>query len=153
TIDRTGIVGLTGNLADGTTAAQGQTSGTLVSRDGLWPMYLPLYAGGGSLLGWVSFTNSATGTNAGGAAVWVKLANPTNTYNSAAFPSVLNSTASASVMPPGSMFKPASPLTLTLDGADLSAPVSVTGLSLSAGNVFSGIKPPLLKLTVTPTYG
>ena len=55
-VSPTGVLTLSGTLADGVNVAH---SGP-VSREGLWPFYLPLYRGKGSVLGWLMFTNDAT---------------------------------------------------------------------------------------------
>ena len=52
-IDSNGVATLKGFLSDKTSAAQkGQ-----LSKDGHWPLYIPLYSGKGSLLSWIGFTN------------------------------------------------------------------------------------------------
>ncbi|MEO7677932.1 MAG: hypothetical protein ABIV39_14330, partial [Verrucomicrobiota bacterium] len=53
TINTAGLGRLVGTLADGTKISQG----TVVSREGLWPAYVGLYAGKGSLISWLAFTN------------------------------------------------------------------------------------------------
>ncbi len=50
-----GIVTLAGSLADGTPISQS----SILSKDGYWPMYLPLYNGGESLWGWNYLSNRA----------------------------------------------------------------------------------------------
>ena len=56
TIRTNGAVALSGTLSDSSPLAQG----TYLSKNGQWPLYVPLYAGKGSLLGWVTFTNQPT---------------------------------------------------------------------------------------------
>jgi hypothetical protein len=51
TVDALGKVNFTGTLADGTRVLQRSVLGT----NGWWPLYVPLYAGKGALLGWVQF--------------------------------------------------------------------------------------------------
>ncbi len=48
-----GAVSLAGMLPDGTKFAQK----TSLSKNGDWPLYVPLYKGKGSLISWVNFTN------------------------------------------------------------------------------------------------
>ena len=48
-----GAVSLTGTLPDGTKFTQK----TSLSKNGDWPLYVPLYKGKGSLISWVNFTN------------------------------------------------------------------------------------------------
>ena len=52
-IDSNGVATLKGFLSDKTSAAQkGQ-----LSKNGEWPLYIPLYSNKGSLLSWIGFTN------------------------------------------------------------------------------------------------
>lgn len=67
TIDATGKLKFTGSVADGTAASQSVP----VSKDGWWPLYVPLYSGKGSIFGWVSFTNSPQ-PDLGGTVNWFK---------------------------------------------------------------------------------
>ena len=69
TVDALGRVTLSGILGDGTTV----TSASIVSRQGRWPFYAPLYNGKGSILGWLSFTNQG---NVSGQLGWFKLLQP-----------------------------------------------------------------------------
>jgi hypothetical protein len=59
TVSPSGAVTFTVNLADGTTAPVNPSS--VVSKDGWWPFYLPLYGGNGSLWSWNCFTNITNG--------------------------------------------------------------------------------------------
>jgi uncharacterized repeat protein (TIGR03803 family) len=54
TVGLTGTITFAGSLADGTSVGP---ITSVVSQDGLWPFYLPLYGGRGSLWGWNYFTN------------------------------------------------------------------------------------------------
>jgi hypothetical protein len=53
-ISTRGMVSLSGVLSDNTSVAPGAVS---VSKDGRWPLYIPLYGRFGSLVGWIEFTN------------------------------------------------------------------------------------------------
>jgi uncharacterized repeat protein (TIGR02543 family) len=55
TVDASGNIVFAGSLADGTNVSRS----SVVSKDGYWPFYLPLYNGAGSLWGWNYFTNNA----------------------------------------------------------------------------------------------
>jgi hypothetical protein len=79
TIGATGSVTLTGVLSD--TASVSQI--TSLSKAGLWPLYVPLYAGKGSLLGWVTFTNAPTYKLTGDVS-WIKT-NASGLYYSSGF--------------------------------------------------------------------
>lgn len=56
TVTTKGGIAFAGTLADGTKVSQKTT----LSKDGLWPLYLPLYKGRGSLISWVALTNETT---------------------------------------------------------------------------------------------
>jgi hypothetical protein len=64
-VDTHGYVRFTGVLADGSPMAQQVP----LSKNGAWPFYVSLYRGGGSLLGWLSITNSAQ-PDLGGLVSW-----------------------------------------------------------------------------------
>jgi hypothetical protein len=71
TIGKGGTVKLTGSLADGWPVAQKAP----ISTNGTWPLYVSLYGGRGSLLGWIMVTNSAE-PDLGGLASWSRPAGP-----------------------------------------------------------------------------
>ena len=66
-VDALGGVKFSGFMADGTPAVQKAT----LSKNGAWPLYVPLYGGRGSLLGWVTFTNTVD-PDLGGFVSWSK---------------------------------------------------------------------------------
>jgi len=55
-IDSNGVASLKGYLSDKTSAAQKAP----LSKNGEWPLYVPLYSGKGSLLSWVAFSDQPT---------------------------------------------------------------------------------------------
>ena len=65
TVNDLGNVTFSGILGDGTPV----TSSSVVSSQGSWPLYISVYGGKGSIIGWLSFTNN--GIN--GQADWFKL--------------------------------------------------------------------------------
>ncbi len=67
TIATNGMISFVANLADDTTVSQGIS----VANSGVWPLYIPLYKGKGSLLGWLSFTNT-TEARCEGNLRWIK---------------------------------------------------------------------------------
>jgi hypothetical protein len=67
-----GAVTFTVYLADGTTLPVNPSS--VVSKDGYWPFYLPLYGGNGSLWGWNCFSNGAVMSMPN--ASWINATNP-----------------------------------------------------------------------------
>jgi hypothetical protein len=80
TVDKTGKVKLTGSLADGTKITQTVT----ISKNGEWPLFIPLYAGQGSLFGWLNFATTAT-NDISGDVVWLKSNIPTARFYPAGF--------------------------------------------------------------------
>jgi glucose/arabinose dehydrogenase len=85
TIDAGGVVKFTGTLADGSPMAQRVP----LSRDGAWPLYVSLYRGLGSLLGWIMITNSAQ-PDLGGLVSWSRPPGPKPKVHANGF--ALNST-------------------------------------------------------------
>jgi hypothetical protein len=67
-VDGNGRVKFKGVLADGTKIAQS----AVVSKDGAWPLYIPLYKGAGSMLSWLTFSDQAE-SDLGGKLSWIKL--------------------------------------------------------------------------------
>ncbi len=66
-VDAAGKVSLKGTLADGVKASQK----TYISKFGQWPFYANIYAGKGSMIGWLTFTNTGTSSIEGNAS-WIK---------------------------------------------------------------------------------
>ncbi|HEX4120741.1 MAG TPA: hypothetical protein VH619_09015, partial [Verrucomicrobiae bacterium] len=92
-----GTLTLGGTLADNSTFSR--TTG--VSKNGIWPVYAPLYSGGGMLIGWeTNVIGSATNTaGSTGVLYWLKSKN-TGTYFAKAFTLVSSSTGTNYVAPP-----------------------------------------------------
>jgi hypothetical protein len=67
TVAPNGTVTLAGLLSDGTIISQAAP----VSTNGYWPLYVSLYAGKGSLLGWINFTNLPA-SRLNGTVSWIK---------------------------------------------------------------------------------
>jgi hypothetical protein len=66
-VDPAGKIKFTGSLADGTTVSQS----SLLTSALEWPMYLPLYKGQGSALGWLAVA-SEVNSDVSGDVVWIK---------------------------------------------------------------------------------
>jgi len=140
-VDGNGNARLTGMLADGTKISQS----ALLSQDGLWPVFVPLYSGKGLVMAWISFTNRTT-DDLNGAVNWIKLANPSAIF----YPDGLVFAGSAI----GSAFNPGSALALNVEVSKLqtssSAPGNITTLKISpTTGTFKGSL--LNKLTGQPT--
>jgi hypothetical protein len=79
-VDASGKITFLGSLADGTAISQSAT----LSKDGLWPLYVPLYAGKGSIFSWITFP-SASVSDLSGNVSWIKPATPTAKYYPSGF--------------------------------------------------------------------
>jgi Divergent InlB B-repeat domain len=66
-IDFFGTIHLTGTLADGTHFNRS----VKISRNGLWPFYVPLYGNKGSIMSWICFSNQPA-SSLGGDLIWFK---------------------------------------------------------------------------------
>ena len=84
-INPAGIIKLKGALADGTKISH--SAG--LSKNGLWPLYVPLYTGKGSLTSWLTFTNQSTSDLIGELA-WIKRQVPLLPYYAAGFTNQLS---------------------------------------------------------------
>lgn len=155
TVNSNGTVVLAGNLGDGTKQAQALTS-VSISPSGMWPLYEPLYRGGGALIGWISISNSpGVITNLSGSVFWTKLANVTNAFFPGGFTNQSELTGSGYVPPAAGRSVLDLPISsLTLAGADLAAPISNL-LSLTPPNLvqFGAPNPYNIKLTITSSSG
>ncbi len=67
-VDAGGKIRLSATLGDGTRISQT----AVVSGDGMWPVYIPLYLKQGSLVGFVTFTNIVGLSDLGGTLTWFK---------------------------------------------------------------------------------
>jgi len=148
TVNRAGMIRLAGTLADGTPITQG----SVTSRDGDWPLFLPLYGGRGLLLSWLKFATSPA-DDLGGESVWIKPPLP-----------------GAKLYPGGFLFRTAasgfhfnrpangqSLLTLTnatlrLEGSDLGQAI-VNQISLGRNNRVINLSSNKLALTFRPALG
>jgi hypothetical protein len=80
TVDNAGRIRFAGTLADNTPVSQSST----LSAAGQWPLYISLYGGQGSILSWVTFTNTAE-ADLDGDLSWIKSASPRSRYYPAGF--------------------------------------------------------------------
>ena len=72
TVDAGGKIRFSATLGDGTRVSQS----AIVSKDGMWPVYVALYGKQGSLSGWVTFTNIVGVSDLGGTLSWFKPPTP-----------------------------------------------------------------------------
>jgi hypothetical protein len=112
-VDVLGNVTFAGVLADGTVVSQK----SLLSKDGVWPLYCSLYGGCGSLIGWIQFT-SQVDSDLGGQVVWIKPGGLASASYRKYYPSGFTN----DVLAAGSVYSPptsASPRLLDLGDGDL----------------------------------
>jgi hypothetical protein len=126
-VDGNGNVKFVGTLADGTKISQSAP----LSRDGLWPLFVPLYKGTGLTIAWISFTNR-TGDDLHGALSWIKQPDPKARY----YPEGLALEGDAI----GSTYASASALALNVEISKLHLDAGkITALKISAGTgTFNG---------------
>ena len=107
TVDASGNIAFAGTLADGTPVSR---SG-VVSKDGYWPFYAPLYNGAGSLWGSNYFTNNAIVS-----APFLSWINATNSAKTAVYRSGFTNQQAAVI---GSFYTPTAKPLLTLTNAQV----------------------------------
>jgi hypothetical protein len=148
TIDSAGKVRLSGVLADGTKLTQAAQ----VSKNGDWPLYVPLYGGQGGLFSWLAVAPDSESPLAGDIA-WIKLPTPRTRNYPAGF--AVNSSLSGSrYVRPGAG---GNPLGLTegqvqLAGGFIDPPI-VSDFGVGKGNRIVDNSGNQLKLSFTPTTG
>jgi len=153
TVDAMGNITFSGNLADGTT---GLSQHGVVSQEGLWAFYLPLYGGSGSFWAWNLLTNG-TVDSLPMEASWINTTNPTkgSLYRSG----FTNQEAQIIGSPYNSTNKPLLGLTngvVMLEGGGLSVELS-DKIILSTNNTIvvtnGGGNTNQLTLTIDKTHG
>lgn len=112
TLNKNGNIDWTGVLPDGRTVSQK----SVLSKDGVWPVYSSLYGGTGSLIGWLQVTNSSS--DIGGSVIWVVPATPNGLYPNG-LTNELDATGSDLTSSAGAPQK-----TLVLSGPQLTAPLT-----------------------------
>jgi hypothetical protein len=153
-VSTNGTIVLSGALGDGTKQAQALATVSITSQ-GFWPLYEPLYKGGGALLGWLSVSNSpGVTTNLTGTVAWIQNANATNVFYPGGFTNVTRIEGSG-FLPPASghaiLGLPVSQL--LLGGAEFPQPLT-NSLTLSTANkVTISPNPYGVKLTITTATG
>ncbi len=75
-VDASGKLTVSGSLADNSALSQSVP----ISGSGDWAVYVPLYNGGGSLLGWLSFDTNSPADGLDGWLNWIKPAQRTTYY-------------------------------------------------------------------------
>ena len=91
-----GVARFAGALADGTKISQS----ALLSPDGQWPLYAPLYSGYGLVMSWMTITNLPQ-SDLNGALSWIKPPNVRTRYYPGGFTNEYEAVGSAYVAPLG----------------------------------------------------
>jgi hypothetical protein len=133
-VDTSGNIAFTGTLGDGTKVSQR----TFISKDGQWPLFVPLYAKQGLLIGRLTFDTSQPDTDLSGYCAWVKAPQPASKFYPAGF-------ALGPIPALGSKysFTNGVPLVnwtdgqIVLENGNLSQPIT-NGLSIDANNKITG---------------
>lgn len=146
-VDHAGIVTLSGKMADGTAISQK----TAISRNGTWPLYVPLFGGKGMVLSWIRFAEDED-ADAAGQIIWLKKAGASvSTYRNG----FTNELAGAGVRytPPAArqMILPMSGGQLVLSGAGLGSSVTNSFTLTTSNTVRPGT--PGLAVSISPSTG
>jgi uncharacterized repeat protein (TIGR02543 family) len=135
-VSTAGVVKWAGLLGDGTKAAQS----TVLDAQNTWPLYLPLYKGGGYIAGQVAHDTAAAGSDLSAALNWVKPPAPKDRY----FPDGFTIEGTSFI---GVNYTAPQKGARVLPGYD-AAPANSGPLTLSAGNLNPAINK-VLKLLPT----
>ena len=144
TVDASGRVVVNGVLADGAIVSRSAT----LSKDGIWPLFVPLHNGRGMLLAWMTFTNLPA-TDLVGTVMWIKPARPGAQLYPAGFTNAMMVSASRYAKT-----DPVLELTngmVVLQGGRLSSPFT-NSVTLEAG-VVVGPSNNSVTLTISPKSG
>jgi len=139
-----------GSLADGTRF----TRKAPVSRNGVWPLYVPFYESKGSLIGWLQFNTNAPLEDVIGLVAWIKPGQPGVRYYPAGFTNLTTVIGSRYVAPPDSTDRVLA-LTngvLILSGGGLSQ-AWTNDLVLGANNRVTNASPNQLTVTISLETG
>ena len=148
-VDSNGVVIFKGFLSDQTSAAQKVP----LSKNGEWPLYVPLYSGKGSLLSWIAFTNQLN-DDFHGVLNWSKPALPTAKYYALGFTTNETTLIGARYTPPAGTNKilHLTAATLTLQGVNLVQNYT-NDFTLGLSSKVTNGGPHALKLSFTPATG
>ncbi len=148
-VGTSGMVTFSGTLADGTSISQSAT----VSKQGFWPLYVPLSSGQGSLIGWLTFA-SQPDSDINGLVSWIKPATPESQYYPAGFTHECQALGSA-------YRRPANPSIRVLNltnanvafiGGDLSSAFT-NAIVLGSSSTVTNLNPNVLSLKFSLTRG
>jgi hypothetical protein len=145
TVGISGRLRFSGSLADGTKVSQA----TSISMYGDWPLYIPLYGGRGSLLGWFAFDSPTNQVS--GLLHWLKLGTKSKHYSNE-FGFSTFSTGSRYLPPKGSNVLGFAEGRVLLEGRELS-PGITNSILISDHNSVTNQSSNKLSLVLTPSTG
>ncbi|HWI59963.1 MAG TPA: trypsin-like peptidase domain-containing protein, partial [Bacillota bacterium] len=147
TVSKAGLVQFSAALADGMNVSQA----AMVSKNGQWPLYLPLYGGKGLLFGWVDFASSGA-SDLSGTVTWIRPSMSRAKLYAAGFTSLTTAAGSRYTPPPAGVSILNLPSgQVTLSGANLD-PSIVNQIALGNNNRVTNMSENRLNLLfVLPT--
>jgi hypothetical protein len=148
-VDAGGNVKFSGTLADGTKVTQGAA----LSKNGWWPLYVPLRGGTGSIRSWVVFLDSSEASFTGVFA-WIKSAQPGASFYPAGF-NVERELSGSSYRPPADRLERLLAFTagrVVLSAGNLAEPFE-TEVMLSDNNRIADVGTNRLALSISPATG
>jgi hypothetical protein len=147
TVSPSGSITFAGVMGDGTKASQS----ALLSGPVQWPFYIPLYAGQGSALGWLTFTNGVGG-DIMGSVNWIKPTLP-GLFYPFGFTNQIVSLGSAYRFTSGLPVLNFTNGTVLLGNGNLGAQMITNQVTLSAANKVTNLGTNSLTLTITTSSG
>lgn len=149
TVGSDGKLSLQGSLADNTPANQSVP----LSKDGEWPLYVPLYSGAGSILSWVMLsTNTPPANLVSGNLSWIKPSLPTAKYYPGGFTNLVPLEGSAYQPPGASRVLDFADGEVSFSGGNLSEPFT-NPVVLGANNIVANLGSNPLSLKIKAANG
>jgi hypothetical protein len=147
-VDTRGRIRFKGSAADGSKLTQS----SVLSGDGQWPFYCPLYRGGGLAIGWLTFTNLPADDLSGGFA-WIRPPQPGNPWFPNGF-ALETQAAGSRFQPPGSTNRILSFTNglVAFEGGNLAVPFT-NRITLAANNRVSNLDSNGLTLSFSASSG
>jgi hypothetical protein len=147
-VDKAGRLFFSSSLGDGSRVFQTTT----VSKNGQWPLYIPLYWGGGALYGWQLF-NSSVGDDLAGDLTWIKPEITGDWYYPSGFALINTVTGSRYVPPPrGSTILDLSSATIEFNGGNLDRGIT-NHVTIDSKNQVHNLSANGLRLTFSVSTG
>jgi hypothetical protein len=145
TVDALGRVSMDGWLGDNVRVTQGIP----ISKNGDWPFYVPLYAGKGSVLGWMKFLSPPGFTNQ--LTSWIRPPLPGRYYGNG-FSNELSVIGSPYGTSPGVRVIDCTNALLILSGADFAEPIT-NQMALTRSNKVINLGPHSASMKIVATNG